>query len=352
MVAENLVLITGVTGHIGFRIFIFALQAGYHVRAAVRSADKADKISSNPTYKALNLPSSVLTFTTVPDLEAPGAYDEAVKGVTHVIHVASPIPSAHLSRSPSEAEEVFIRPAVQGTLAILKAAKKEHSVKRVIITSSMVATMPPKFWGAVVEPPPDTVFTASSRTSQPPAPYPNLQVSYSASKIASLNESEAWIKSEQPQFSVVNVHPGFVIGPDYLRQTTEEMKGGTNMMVLGLALGAKNDQRRVGSAVHVDDVARVHVGALDETKLYLENGAVKSFLTHVPARWEDVMAIVKSEYSDAVEKGILKDDGVQATMPISVDAHDTEEVFGFQFVPFDQQVRSVVGRYVELAASA
>ena len=42
--SSDLVLITGVTGHVGFRVLIFALEAGYRVRAAVRNQGKADTI--------------------------------------------------------------------------------------------------------------------------------------------------------------------------------------------------------------------------------------------------------------------------------------------------------------------
>ena len=43
------VLITGVTGHVGFRVMQFALDDGYHVRAVVRSEIKAAKVRQHPT---------------------------------------------------------------------------------------------------------------------------------------------------------------------------------------------------------------------------------------------------------------------------------------------------------------
>ncbi|KAK3617495.1 hypothetical protein LTR56_025258 [Elasticomyces elasticus] len=50
----DLVLITGATGHLGFRTLRFALEHGYNVRADVRSEAKADKIKSNSVLKAMN----------------------------------------------------------------------------------------------------------------------------------------------------------------------------------------------------------------------------------------------------------------------------------------------------------
>ena len=61
--------------------------------------------------------------------------DKAVEGCDYVIHVASPNPS-----KPPKDENVLIKPAVEGTLAILTAAKR-HSVKRVVTTSSAMTVM-------------------------------------------------------------------------------------------------------------------------------------------------------------------------------------------------------------------
>lgn len=58
----------------------------------------------------------------------------AVRGVTHVIHVASPFPD----RIPSNPDEL-IKPAVEGTLAVLKAASEAGGVKRVVLTSSIAS---------------------------------------------------------------------------------------------------------------------------------------------------------------------------------------------------------------------
>lgn len=56
--------------------------------------------------------------------------DAAIAGCTYVIHTASPIPI-----KVPEDENLIIKPAVEGTLSVLRAAHK-HKVKRVVITSS------------------------------------------------------------------------------------------------------------------------------------------------------------------------------------------------------------------------
>lgn len=78
-----------------------------------------------------------MTGVLVPVIEAPGAFDEAVKDVDGIIHVASPV--AFAPEDPSE----VIDPAVKGSVGILtSAAKFGKNVKRVVFTSSMAATAP------------------------------------------------------------------------------------------------------------------------------------------------------------------------------------------------------------------
>ena len=74
-----------------------------------------------------------LSFAIVPDITAPDVYEEAIKDVSYAVHIASPLAS---SVEGDNYEATIIQPAVQGTLAMLEAAKKSGTVKRVVITSS------------------------------------------------------------------------------------------------------------------------------------------------------------------------------------------------------------------------
>lgn len=69
------------------------------------------------------------------DIVAPGAFDEAVKGVDGVIHCAAPLSPADPLSDPAE----NIDPAVEGTLGILRSAHNATGIKRVVLTSSVVA---------------------------------------------------------------------------------------------------------------------------------------------------------------------------------------------------------------------
>ena len=91
-----LVLITGATGHIGFRTLAVALEAGYRARVSSRSLQMAEKLRSLPSIKPH---ADKVEFVEIPDFLAPGAFDNAVQGVSYIIHVASPIPDATIPGS-------------------------------------------------------------------------------------------------------------------------------------------------------------------------------------------------------------------------------------------------------------
>jgi nucleoside-diphosphate-sugar epimerase len=344
---SELVFITGGSGHIGSRVIIDALTAGYSVRAAVRSEAKANVIRAIPSILALN-PRDKLSFVTIPDLLTDGAYDNAIKGATYAIHVASPLFNAH--REGESHQKTLIEPAVKGTLNILEASKNAGSVKRVVITSSVIATMSWKDFGGSS---PDTIFTANSRTAFVPEPYGDEFEAYSASKIAALNETEAWMEKEKNnvRFDVVNIFPSFVVGRNEIVTDVKDAHNGTNIVVLGPVTGAKLD-KFPGASIHVRDVAMAHVKALDSSKVpgnqayLLTSGGMEG------SRFEDAVDIVACEFPEAVKNGVLSNDGKVTSVPIKFDASASEKALGMKYLGFEEQVKDVVGQYLELFAAA
>jgi nucleoside-diphosphate-sugar epimerase len=335
---KNLVLITGVTGHVGFRTLIQALQAGYWVRAAVRSHSKAQAILSHPKIQALNA-GQRLTFTIVPDLACLSAYDEAVEGVRYIIHIASPLMMGKLPPGKDE-HAYFIRPAVRGTIGMLKAAKKCGTVRRVVITSSLVALVPlaqltgDEWTDRPVQPTDRIEFTEG--------PYETEFAAYASSKVAALSAAENWIRTQKPQFDVIHLHPSFVQGRNDLAAHTRDAIKGTNSIILGMALGKKMGSI-ASASVHNDDVARVHVQALNP--IIPGN---QSYILSQETQWSDVLDIVEAEFPEAVQARILPNCGQSDTHEVIIDASLTEEIFGFQHLGLYEQVQSVVGHYLEL----
>jgi nucleoside-diphosphate-sugar epimerase len=253
--ANDLVLITGATGHLGFRVLRSALEAGYHVRAAVRSEQKAAILKSNPVLKATPGVSN-LSFVVVPDFLVPGAFDEAVKDAKYIIHVASPIVTKLPEGDDFDAH--FVQPAVQGTLGVFESAKKSATVTRIVVTSSVVAVLPlSAFAGSDGQ-----TYSAESRLPEIQPPFDNGVVGYVASKIAALNRAEDWVRKEKPSFDVIHIHPSYIFGRDDLADSTEYFQTGTNRVPLNIALGVTTDPLP-NTWNDVNDTAKIHVLSLD-----------------------------------------------------------------------------------------
>jgi len=136
------------------------------------------------------------------DLLNTDSWKTAVKDVTRVIHVASP----HISNNKPEDDQLIIKPAIDGTLNILKAAFEEKSVKHVVVTSSGLAI------AGYLNVDINHVYTEADWPKES-----NLNTAYSKSKY--LAEKAAWDfieekkKNNIPCFDLTVINPVMVLGP-------------------------------------------------------------------------------------------------------------------------------------------
>jgi nucleoside-diphosphate-sugar epimerase len=280
----------------------------------------------------------------VPDITVPNAYLEAIKGVDYAIHIASPIESAGRLKK-DEFDEHLIQPAVRATLNILQAAKSETRVKRVVITSSVYATVPYEYLSTrdMAE---DGIYTADHRIAFDEGPYEHESQAYAASKVKALNESERWMRDNNPSFDLVNIHPPFVLGRDDLVMNAEDAMRGTNGVILRPALGKANPNPLPECSAHNEDIARLHVEALEAR---IPAGSYQAATNGTEGiRWEEVNEIVRRLFPEVVQEGLLPNSGRSKTLACHLDVRKTEETFGWKFQGLDRQVESVVGHYLEL----
>ena len=125
------VAVTGATGYIAGALVARLLAAGHTVHGTVRDpfSSKCDHLKAMPGAAArLKLFRADLT-----DAES---FDAPLAGATIVFHTASPVVMA----PPKGRErEMLIEPAVRGTEAVLAAATRAGTVKKVVVTSSISA---------------------------------------------------------------------------------------------------------------------------------------------------------------------------------------------------------------------
>lgn len=95
--------IIGATGHIGFRVLVDTLKAGYTVRASVRRDAQGATLKSHSEIQPY---AASLETVVVPDITVDGAFDAVLDGVVYVLHIASPLPKG-VSEPPGQSTVMF-----------------------------------------------------------------------------------------------------------------------------------------------------------------------------------------------------------------------------------------------------
>ncbi|KAM0427895.1 hypothetical protein ACHAPT_007354 [Fusarium lateritium] len=340
--AGELVLLTGGTGFLGYAILVDLLKSGYRVRAAARSQAKVDKVLKAPSISALDLSSDQLTFVMIPDMTAPGAYDDAVQGVDLIVHAAAPLPSGKASKDGSE--DAFVTASVDGSLGILKSAHtKGKTVKRIVMTSSTVAIAPADVYVSNAEER-EVLRGPDSRVDIPQPPYDSELRAYCVAKAAALNASEAFIRDNDTSFDLISIMPSWIFGSDELFTNTKEIRTDSTQVLVNSLLTGNYGIPAVGNVVLCADVARAHVRALD-----LEIDGNQSFILSTEVNWEDTIPIAKKHFPEEFASGPFRDGSPQPTLPIRWDASKTRDVLGIELATYDAMVKEVVGQYLELA---
>ncbi|KAF9064340.1 hypothetical protein BDP27DRAFT_166490 [Rhodocollybia butyracea] len=267
IVPSGKILVTGANGYLAAWVVRRFLEKGYSVRGTVRSEKKA--VHLNKTFAHYK---EKYETVVVEDITKEGAFDKAVIGVDGIAHTASPF---HFKADdPAE----IIRPAVDGTLGILKSALNISSVRRIVVTSSTAAII--SFHSE------RKVFTEldwneqSLEEVQQQGKNANQGAKYRASK--TLAERAAWefynANKAKISWDLVTLNPPFIFGPvisdisspsalgtsagDWYNSVVRPDSGGKSLEVLA-TIG--------GGWVDVRDISLAHVLALQKAEAG-ENG--------------------------------------------------------------------------------
>ncbi len=194
-----LVVITGITGYLGSQVCqLFLQDGGYRVRGTVRSTTNEEKLA--PLKKAFGADFHRIELVEA-DLLKEESLAEAIKGCDYVVHTASPFPGDE----PKD-EQIIIKPAVEGTLAVMRAAHY-NKVKRVVITSSSVAIM--------------MHLPAHSKELYNESDWSDLKACNAYYKSKTLAEKAAWdfleALPEHEKFELVTINPSLILGPSFIQ---------------------------------------------------------------------------------------------------------------------------------------
>ena len=324
---SNTVLLTGISGYIGLHCAKELLETGYAVRGTVRSQAKGQEVRE--TLAQASVDTSQLTLVEL-DLTSDRGWNDAAAGCNFVMHVASPF----IAANPKDPQEV-ISPAVDGTLQVLRAAKKVGA-KRIVLTSSIMSMMGSMKTGT---------FTSNDWTDVNAA---DVSI-YTKSK--TLAEKAAWKfidnQGGEMPMELTIIAPGGVLGPPLGRNISGQSMSMMDQMLSG------NLPMVVKSAfpmVDVRDVAKLHVqaltlpeangkrviaaskepnGFLSAAQILKEEGYKGPSTRIAPTFLMRLMAKFNREAAGAV--GILG-------MHLSCDNSETRNLFNWTPIPFKQSV--------------
>ena len=156
--------------------------------------------------------------------------------------------------------------------------------------------------------------------------------------------------AEKPQFDVINLMPSFIIGKNELVTDPSHITRGSNRVVMAGLLGENITHPVAGVSVHVDDVARDHILALQSHVSGNQNYLLSS---NGPGGviFEDAFDIAAELFPEAIKAGIFSSRSSIPTFCIKIDTSETEKILDIRFQPFREQVRSVAQHYLGLTAA-
>ncbi len=270
------ILVTGGTGYIASWIIKLLLEKGLDVRATVRDKSKSEKFK-HLIEIAENSNGKFTIFEA--DLLKVGSFQEAMVDCELVFHTASPFMISGIK----DAQKQLIEPALNGTRNVLNSAKENKSVKRIVLTASVVSMhgdavdMQDTENGIFTDKDWNTTSTATHRP-------------YSYSK--TIAEKEAWkIAKTQNQFDLVTVHPGFVLGASLTKRKDSvsidfmisllngKLKTGVPNLTLGIVDVRDLAKVHVAAAFNPEAEGRYIASAGSSTMLELANILQKKYLT-------------------------------------------------------------------------
>ncbi|CAJ0944723.1 unnamed protein product, partial [Mesorhabditis belari] len=230
--SSPLVLVTGASGYLGAHCVKVLLDKGYRVRGTVRSLKNTKKIDP---VKALDSSGTKIEFVEA-DLTTKESWPKAVSGCDYVLHVASPFPLAGTQET--------IDTAIAGTKNVLEACANENTLKKVVLTSSLVAI----FEGHV---------DGRRLTENDWSILNDKTDAYYTSK--TLAEKAAWefVEEHKNKFRFTVVNPGFIVGPTL----TDEL--GSSAEVIKKLMEAPALPKMRFICVDVRDVAMAHIAAME-----------------------------------------------------------------------------------------
>ncbi|CAG9992129.1 unnamed protein product [Clonostachys byssicola] len=330
------VLITGASGFIATHTIDAFLRKGYNVRGTVRSEKSgSDVLKTHSKYPGQ------LSLAIVPDIAAPNAFDEAVKGVDGIIHQASPF-----ILNATDFEKELFQPAIKGTTTVLESAQKYNpDISRVVITSSFASVVDvnqglrPGYTYTESDWNPVTTETAGA----------NGVVAYLASKTFAERAAWDYVKDKQPKFELTTLLPPMVYGPldhhvdDMAKLNTSSadiyrLFNGSEKQVPDTSFWAFADVR---------DLAEAHVQAFEKP----EAAGQRYLIANSSYSYQKIVDIIRDKFPELQEKTPKGDAGSQLPPVYQLDTSKAIRELGMVFRPLEETIVDTVTSLIAIQKS-
>lgn len=239
------IVLTGATGYLGSHTLEQLLERGYSVRATTRNVEKTKRKEEVKSLEE-KYPNQLTWYYA--DLLEPDSFEDVMKDAIGVIHSASPFKTSGIK----DAKKELVDPAVKGTRAVIEALAKSGTVKKLVLTSSVVAIYGDAIDLEMKESDQFDEHDWNSTSSISHNPY-----NYSKT----VAEKEAWAMNVKKEWDLATINPGFILGPSKTKRVDS-----TSIDTMRSIL---NGKFKTGvpdlyfGIVDVRDVAKAHIEALE-----------------------------------------------------------------------------------------
>ncbi|KIM41313.1 hypothetical protein M413DRAFT_410925 [Hebeloma cylindrosporum] len=333
------VLVSGANGYIAMWVVRTLLEKGFTVRGAVRSAEKGKRLR-----EYFQPYGDKVEWVVVEDITKDGAYDEAVKDVDAIEHMASPV------TPPTGDPDDYIKPAVHGTVGILKSAHKfGNRVKRIVVTSSVAAiqghmikgstvTFDESHWGD------EAVEIVKVEGAKAPE-----MTKYRASK--TLAERAAWDFHKQYQtkiqWDLVALNPPFVFGPSLQElKVPADLNLSMDVAYQNLCIDQPDDVlQSTHNYISVQDIAIAHVAALSNKAA----GGQRIIISEGATTWQETRNLAASLRPDLYASGVLPrgNPNLPKDLQFIYNNEKGKKIFGFKYKTLEEILIELLADFEE-----